>query len=407
MLSIRAIRPGNHPFPFLLYGEWVLVTIALLSEISPSIWPRGEASIFAIASVLSFGAMGLWLPTRPLVLKLVHVALQFGLFVLAARSSAIELRLFPLLQIVLVLRSCLLFELWGRLVVTGVTFALFLSMTQARLYELGRAFPLRRGGRIATQIVGIRLNLALMFLLVVVFVLLLMNALLSERKRREELRQANRKLRRSAAKIEQLAMNQERARIARELHDSLGHALTGLNIQLEGALKLWDADPNQAKTFVSQAKEMGSMALQETRQAVATLRQTPVAERDLASEIAPLVDRFQQTTGITPDLVVDCPPLPDSLKLTVYRIVQESLNNACKYARASQVDIAIQALPGTLHITIRDDGVGFRREDNTTGFGLRGIRERAQAEGGEVQLVTAPGEGCTLRVRLPLPVEEG
>ncbi|MGD1901398.1 MAG: sensor histidine kinase [Geitlerinemataceae cyanobacterium] len=405
MPSIRAIHPGRHPFPFLLYGEWALVAIALLSEISPSILPRGEVSIVAIASILSFGAIGLWLPTRPLALKLVHVGLQFGLFVLAARTSAIELRLFPLLQIVLVLRSCLLFELWGRLAVTGVTFALFLGMTQTRLYELGRAFPVRRSGRIAAQIIGIRLNLALMFLLVVVFLLLLMNALLSERKRREELRQANRKLRKSAAKIEQLAMNQERTRIARELHDSLGHSLTGLNIQLEGALKLWDANPEQARAFVSQAKVMGSTALQETRQAVATLRQPSQAQQGLADAIAPLLEQLQQTTGVTPDVLVDCPPLPESLKLTTYRIVQEALTNVCKYAQASSVSIAIQSAADALHITVRDDGIGFRPEDNATGFGLRGIQERAAAEGGRVQLATAPGEGCTLRVYLPLPLD--
>ncbi|MEM1281467.1 MAG: histidine kinase, partial [Cyanobacteria bacterium P01_H01_bin.152] len=113
-----------------------------------------------------------------------------------------------------------------------------------------------------------------------------MNALLSERERREELRQANQKLRASAAQIEKLAMNQERSRIAREIHDSLGHALTGLNIQLEGTLKLWDAHPTKARAFVTQAKEMGSTALNETRQAVTTLRQTPRVQQDLAIAIA-------------------------------------------------------------------------------------------------------------------------
>lgn len=146
--------------------------------------------------------------------------------------------------------------------------------------------------------------------------------------------------------------SQERARIAREIHDSLGHALTGLNIQLEGALKLWDANPDQAKTFVTQAKAMGSMALQEARQAVATLRQTPSAQQGLAKELAPLTQRLQQVTGVAPNVSVDCPALPEFLKLTVYRIVQEALTNICKYAQASQVSIAIRALPDVsrLHI---------------------------------------------------------
>ncbi|MEM6521641.1 MAG: sensor histidine kinase [Cyanobacteria bacterium P01_C01_bin.70] len=407
MSLIRAIRFTRHPFPFLLYGEWVLVGLALTSAFPPDLLSREGGGAAALAIILVFGALGLWLPTRPVGLKIAHVLLQFGLLVLAARLSTVGLRLFPLLQIVLVLRSCLLFNLGGRLLVTSATFAFYLGLVHHHLHSLDRALPARLGRRFGPPLIGVRLNLAVMFLLLLVFLLLLMNALLSERKRREELRQANQKLRESAAQLEKLAMHQERTRIAREIHDALGHALTGLNIQLEGALKLWEAEPQQAKTFVSQAKEMGSLALRETRQAVATLRQTPLAQPDMASAIAPLTQRLQQVTGIIPEVAVECPILPDSLKLTVYRIVQEALTNVCKYAQASQVSIAIRSSPDAtrLHITVQDNGVGFNPQDNTTGFGWRGIQERTEAEGGQVQLITAPGQGCTINVWLPLPAE--
>jgi signal transduction histidine kinase len=406
MSSIRAIRYSHHPFPFLLYGEWVLVGIALASEFSPRILPRaGEFPMATLGVILAFGALGLWLPTQPLGLKVVHVVSQFGLLVLAARLSTAGIRLFPLLQIVLVLRSCLMFTLGGRLLITSMTFVFFLGTVRHQLRFLDGGFSTRLGNRMAFQLTVVRLNLVTLFLLLLVFLILLMNALLSERKQREELRQVNEKLQKSTAQIEKLAMNQERARIAREIHDALGHALTGLNIQLEGALKLWDADPQQAKAFVTQAKEMGSQALRETRQAVATLRQIPLSQQDIASAIAPLTQRLQQVTGVIPEVVVDCPPLPESLKLTVYRIVQEALTNICKYAQATQVSITIARSPDSsqLGITIQDDGVGFNPQDNTTGFGLRGIQERAAAEGGQVQLITAPGQGCTLNVGLPLP----
>jgi signal transduction histidine kinase len=405
---MRPIRFDKHPFPFLLYGEWMLMAIALISEFSPSVLPRsGGFPGLALLVVLGFGALGLWLPTHPLAVKIAHVVLQFGLLVIAARLSTVGLRLFPLLQIVLVMRSCLMFGLRGRLLVTSATFIFFFSVVQRRLAALEESLPLRSSGRLLTQLIGVRLSLMVMFLVLLVFLLLFMNALLSERQRREELRRANQKLRESAAQIEKLAMNQERTRIAREIHDSLGHALTGLNIQLEGALKLWDANPEQARTFVAQAKEMGSTALNEARQAVATLRQTPLAQQDLAGAIAPLTQRLQQVTGVVPNAVVNCPPLPESLKLTVYRIVQEALTNICKYAQATQVSIVIQPSPdgSQLHITIQDNGVGFDPQDNTTGFGLRGIQERAAAEGGQMQLTTAPGQGCTMQVWLPLPSE--
>lgn len=408
MPSIRVIRLDNHPFPFLLYGEWVLVAIAFVSEFSPSVLPRSTGFPgLALLVVLGFGALGLWLPTKPLGAKIGHIALQFGLLVIAARLSTVGLRLFPLLQIVLVMRSCLMFGLQGRLLVTSATFVFFFSVVQRRLATLEQALPLRSSGRLVTQFIGVRLSLMVMFLVLLVFLLLFMNALLSERQRREELRLANQRLRESAAQIEKLAMNQERTRIAREIHDSLGHALTGLNIQLEGALKLWDANPDQARTFVAQAKEMGSNALNEARQAVATLRQTPWPQQDLAGAIAPLTQRLQQVTGIAPNVTVDCPVLPASVKLTVYRIVQETLTNICKYAQASEVRIAIRALPDVsrLHITVQDDGVGFNPQENTTGFGLRGIQERAESEKGQMQLTTAPGQGCTVQVWLPLPLE--
>ena len=404
---MRAIRPHHHPFPFLLYGEWVLVGIALASEFLPSALPRvGGFPVAARVVILAFGGLGLGLPTHPLGLKAAHVILQFGLLVLAARLSTVGIRLFPLLQIVLVLRSCLMFGLGGRLLVTSVTFVFFLGTVRDQLRFLDGGFPTRLGERLASQMTIMRLNLVTLFLLLLVFLLLLMNALLSERKRREELRQVNAKLRESTAQIEKLAMNQERTRIAREIHDSLGHALTGLNIQLEGALKLWDAEPQQAKTFVTQAKEMGSQALRETRQAVATLRHMPLSQQDIARAIVPLTQRLQQVTRVMPEVAVDCPPLPESSKLTVYRIVQEALTNICKYAQANQVSITIERSPDSsqLCITIQDDGVGFNPQDNTTGFGLRGIQERAEAEGGQVQLITAPGQGCTLNVWLPLPV---
>ena len=405
MVPIRAIRLGSHPFPFLLLSEWALLAIALWSESSPTLLRRSEGfPAAAQAIVLLFGVMGLWLPLRPQGVKMAHFVLQVALILLAARWSTVGLRLLPLLQIVLVLRCSLMFHMLGRLVVTSGTFVVFLVMVQSQLQSLDRAMPPRVNELILPQLSGLRLNLVVMFALVLVFLLMLMNALITERHQGEALREANQKLKESAAQIEILAMSRERSRIARDIHDSLGHALSGLNIQLEGALKLWDADPEQARNFVTHAKTMGSTALGEARQAVATLRETDESRKDLSSEIDLLSRRFSETTGIIPNVAVDCPPLPESVNLTVYRIVQEGLTNICKYARADHVRITIQASsePSRLAITIQDNGVGFHPHHNSTGFGLRGIRERAEAEGGQLRLITAPGEGCTLSVWFPL-----
>lgn len=405
MVPIRAIRLGSHPFPFLLVSEWALLAIALSSELSPTLLRRSAGfPAAAQAIVLLFGVMGIWLPLRPQGVKMTHFILQVVLILLAARWSTVGLRLFPLLQIILVLRSSLMFNMLGRLFVTSGTFVVFLIMVLSQLHSLDRSLPPRVNEIMLPYLSGIRLNLVVMFSLVLVFLLMLMNALIAERNRGEELKDANQKLKESAAQIEILAMSRERSRIARDIHDSLGHALSGLNIQLEGALKLWDADPEQARNFVTQAKTMGSTALGEARQAVVTLRETDELRKDLSSEIDLLIRRFVETTGVLPKVSVDCPPLPKSVNLTVYRIVQEGLTNICKYARADHVRITIQASsePSRLAITIQDNGVGFNPHHNSTGFGLRGIRERAEAEGGQLRLITAPGEGCTLSVWFPL-----
>jgi signal transduction histidine kinase len=337
-----------------------------------------------------------------------HTVTQFGLLIWLSRLETVGLRLFPLLFIILVMRSCLMFGQRGRLVVTFLAFLLFIGFVQARLRSPFAELPFRLGQRLFPLLLGVSLNLVAMFAILLVLLLLLMNALITERDRQLELQRANEKLRASAAQIEKLAMAQERSRIARDIHDSLGHALTGLNIQLESVIKLWPQRPDQAHQFLVQAKEMGSLALQEARQAVAALRDVSSLQGSLSAEILGLAKQFQTLTGIHPDIQVACPPLPPALQVTIYRLVQEALTNACKYAQATAVTVSIQKAiapaPG-LQIRVEDNGVGFQPGDNTTGFGLRGIQERAEAEGGTFQVISAPGAGCTVEVWLPLPEE--
>jgi DNA-binding NarL/FixJ family response regulator/uncharacterized membrane protein len=281
---MRPIRFDNHPFPFLLYGEWMLMAIALISEFSPSVLPRSGGFPW-LCPAGKFWGLAHWdsgcqpihlgsqnCPCRSTVWPVSHrCAVKHGgpavVSAVANRSGHAELpHVWPL----------------GTLAGDRCHVYLLLQCGAASVGRFRAIAALALKWTTVTQLIGVRLSLMVMFLVLLVFLLLFMNALLSERQRREELRLANQRLRESAAQIEKLAMNQERTRIAREIHDSLGHALTGLNIQLEGALKLWDANPEQARTFVAQAKEMGSTALHEARQAVATLRQTPLAQQDLA-----------------------------------------------------------------------------------------------------------------------------
>ncbi|NJR65627.1 MAG: sensor histidine kinase [Leptolyngbyaceae cyanobacterium CRU_2_3] len=399
----RSTLAQNHPFPFLLYLEWGLLAIALLGEFLPSPLPRlrDRFPLINLLSLIGFGLMGLRLPTPQSTRKVAYTALEIGFIVIAAAAGK-NPRMFPFLYVVLVIRSCLIFKTPGQLAVIGITYSLFLLMLARFVRRLDITADLPRQIHSRPFI----FNFALLLGLVLILVLLLINALITERQSREKLAIANDQLRQYALRVENLAMAQERSRIAREIHDSLGHALTGLNLQMEGALKLWQSHPEQAHQFLQEAKHLGSTALQEVRRSVSAMRSDPLQGKSLSEAIATLVQDFQRTTTLQPDChLQNLRPLPHEISTAVYRIVQEALNNTRKYANATTVKIDLQTIASHLHLTIQDNGNGFQISENQTGFGLQGMRERAIALGGNLQIDSQPGQGCCITVNLPIPIQ--
>ena len=396
----RPITPQTHPFPFLLYLEWALLAIAALNLLSPAPLLRDtQFPLLTFISLTGFSALGLYLPTGKLIQRIGHVALQLVLIVLTSGFGFSSLRLFPFLYLVLVIRSCFMFTMPGRLILTATAFVLFFGNLQIRLRNIGGRIPRPLQGLLA----NFHLNFLILFCLSLAFVLLLVNALLSERASQEKLRRANQQLRESASQIEKLAMAQERGRIARDIHDSVGHSLTALNLQLESALKLWPTDSKRAYQFLADAKTLGSTALQDVRQSVAALRQDPVANQRLEAAIADLAHQVEQTTGIQPEVSILLPShLSKPLKITLYRIVQEALTNITKHAQAGKIRVALYTRNNQIRLEIEDNGRGFQPTQTTTGFGLQSIRERVQTAGGRVALNTAPGQGTCLQIDMPL-----
>jgi signal transduction histidine kinase len=246
-------------------------------------------------------------------------------------------------------------------------------------------------------------SLAVLFGLSLVFVLLLMNAVLSERESRDKLQVANEKLRQYALKIENQATLEERNRIAREIHDSLGHSLTALNLQLETALKLSKSDISRAMTFLVTAKELGSKALQDVRQSVSTMRYHPLQGQNLEQVIYGLAADFQRSNGILPECQISIiSPLSMEISTSIYRIIQESLTNISKYAQATEIKLELITTLATLKLIIQDNGRGFDLGQNTTGFGLQSMRDRILTLGGEFEINTHPGAGCQIIVHASL-----
>ncbi|MDX2230878.1 MAG: response regulator [Leptolyngbyaceae cyanobacterium bins.349] len=204
-------------------------------------------------------------------------------------------------------------------------------------------------------------------------------------------------------RIEELATLEERNRIARDIHDSLGHALVALNIQMETALTLWKDSPDKAYEFLVEAKQLGSEALQATRQSVADMRFDPLKGRGLADAIAALTQEFYRTTGIQPDCAIHLTqPLSTQVSTVLYRIVQEGLTNICKHAHATVVTIQLQSTDDGLCLALQDNGKGFQLDENRTGFGLQGMQERVTALGGHLEITSKPGTGCLVRAALPI-----
>jgi signal transduction histidine kinase len=198
---------------------------------------------------------------------------------------------------------------------------------------------------------------------------------------------------------------QERNRIARELHDSLGHALTALNFQLQTATKLCKPDPNQAQEFLNEANRLMAIATQEVRQSVKALRNDPLATQSLETAIASLVNDFHQTTGILPEVEINLLiPLLPHFTAPLYRIIQEALNNICKYAQATAVQIHLFTTSTGLHLTIQDNGRGFDPENISGGYGLRGMQERIAVLQGHFHLESQPKAGCCINVEIPMQI---
>lgn len=385
------------PLRFLLYLEWILLIVIAFSELL-AFRRIPRSPLFNLTCLTLFGAMGLKLPPNKPLYKILYTSLEIALILLAAFGGSI--RLFPLLYVILVIRNSFIFERYSRLVATGFAYFLLLLNLIHRLQNL----PFSRRLIVSDRLGFLLISFAVLSGLVLLFLQLLVNAILAERQSREQLALANAQLRQYALRIEDIATLQERNRIAREIHDSLGHALTVLNLHLEAALKLQQSDPEAATEFLADAKQLGSTALEEVRRSVAALRSDPLQGQTLADAIASLTDEFQRSTGISPQCHLDQQhPLPPEVKTAIYRIVQEALTNIYKYAKSSEVNVELTATASELHLTIADNGKGFDRDRNTTGFGLAGMRERTLALGGRFEILTAPGAGCQIIATLPLP----
>jgi signal transduction histidine kinase len=405
-------------------NKWYLGGITLNFLVNITIFSIG--SIFPdrvpqLALVLFFGSFGLFtllgslnLPTATidkwlyLIWELLLIWPTFIAGQELSRSQSIHFELLLILHLVAIIRACVMFGGQSRWWGAGILFVsyhsvsiMLLSVWPQLMQDFNQSVTLTP---VDTQnaMNAMAFNISATFTLLVGLAMLWVNALMAERQSRQQLAVANKQLRQYADQIADRAILSERNRIAREIHDALGHTLTAQSIQLENALLFVESDLNRATGFLDRAQQLSRTALREVRQSVAKLRHSPLEGQQLAVAIDRLVRDLQEK-----DLQVNADRFPSldlsiEVEMAIYRIVQESLTNISKHSRADRVDVQFQVKDSQLEIKISDNGRGFDPALNTTGFGLQGMQERATAIDSLLKIDSNPGQGCKIKLLLPL-----
>ncbi|MFZ6030024.1 MAG: sensor histidine kinase [Chloroflexota bacterium] len=222
-----------------------------------------------------------------------------------------------------------------------------------------------------------------------------------------ELQAKNRQLEEYAAQIEMLAVVEERNRLAREVHDTIGHRLTSAAVQLEGAQRLVSGEPVRAAAMIGASRQQVRDALQDLRQTVGRLREPLEIELPLPQALRHLAASFQQATGLVIQLDLpesDC-KVTASQRLALYRTAQEGLTNIQRHAAAKHAWLRLECEGDRICLLVIDDGCGLVGSFPNAGFGLLGLQERAAQLGGAISLSNRPDGGVILA--LQLPTQEG
>ncbi|MGB0387571.1 MAG: sensor histidine kinase [Ardenticatenaceae bacterium] len=225
-----------------------------------------------------------------------------------------------------------------------------------------------------------------------------------------ELEASHQKLREYSTQVAELAATEERNRLAREIHDSLGHYLTVINVQLEKAMAFRERNPQEADQAVRDAKRSAREALQDVRESVGALRRSHESFF-LSAALNELVEQLENG-DLEIDLQIEGQEtgFSKAVLFTLYRAVQEGLTNVQKHASASQAVVHICFDDASRHaiLSLRDDGKGFDSQildqlpaERHNGFGLQGLVERVELVGGQMELQSAPHHGTHLLITVP------
>ena len=203
--------------------------------------------------------------------------------------------------------------------------------------------------------------------------------------------------RRRAGSAALRAQEEERARVARDLHDEVNQSLTGLLLRLEA---LREVAPPELEPELADTRALANQAMRELLSLARQLRPTALDDLGLAAAIAGLVERISRA-GTEAELSEDgdLSALDGDVQLVLYRVAQEALSNAARHSGAERIEVALRRNGEGAELVVSDDGRGFAFEKSERGLGIAGMRERALLIGGELTIESRPGQGTTVRLR--------
>ena len=232
-----------------------------------------------------------------------------------------------------------------------------------------------------------------------------------QRTERQALQEANKKLEKYTLDKEKLAASRERNRIARDLHDTLAHTLSGLSIQLEAAVTIVDKENKQLRTLLDKARKTIRIGLNETRRSLEALRASPLEDFGLLLALQRLIENARDRTDIPMSFSLPAKKLDWSkpLEEVAYRIAQEALENTIRHSNATEVKLELKGDSENLYMEIEDNGKGFNADffEDGSHFGLKGMRERALAIDGKLVIHSQPDRGCVIRFTWKTQNENG
>ena len=202
--------------------------------------------------------------------------------------------------------------------------------------------------------------------------------------------------RRRAGSAALRAQEEERARVARDLHDEVNQSLTGLLLRLEAVR---EAAPPELEPELAETRSLANQAMQELLSLARQLRPTALDDLGLSAAIAGQIEQLRRP-GLAAKLTAegDFSALDDDVQLVIYRVAQEALTNAARHSEAARIAVNLRRNGDGVELEVRDDGRGFAFEQSERGLGIGGMRERALLIGAELTIESRPGQGTQVRL---------